>query len=331
MIISRTPFRVSLFGGGTDYPVWFREHGGAVLGTAIDKYCYLSVRRLPPFFAHRTRVAYSQIELVRDVAEIQHPAVRGVLTEMGVTDGLEIHHDGDLPARSGLGSSSAFTVGLLNAIHALQGRMMTPHKLGREAIRIEQEVLNESVGCQDQLWAAHGGLNRIDFHRDGTFSVSPIILKPQRLEELRQSMMLFFTGFSRFSSDFAKEQLSNLKQREQQLHSIRAIVERAYEILVDDRAPVSELGKLLHESWVLKRELASNVSNDKIDEIYQAAREAGAAGGKLMGAGGGGFMIFLVDADKRERVRERLNNLIHVSLNFDREGSKIVLYQPDGL
>src|SRR5712692_5863845 len=196
MIISRTPFRISLFGGGTDYPDWFREHGGSVVGTAIDKYCYISVRRLPPFFAHRSRIVYSQVELVRDVSEIQHPAVRGILTDMGITDGLEIHHDADLPARSGLGSSSSFTVGLLNALHALDSRMSVKWELAREAIRIEQEVLKENVGCQDQLWAAYGGFNRIDFSQNGNFSVAPIIMSPERREELLQSIMLFFTGFS---------------------------------------------------------------------------------------------------------------------------------------
>jgi D-glycero-alpha-D-manno-heptose-7-phosphate kinase len=331
MIISRTPFRISLFGGGTDYPAWFREHGGAVIGTAIDKYCYVTVRRLPPFFEHRSRVVYSQIELVRDICDIKHPAVRGVLTEMGVTDGLEIHHDSDLPARAGLGSSSSFTVGLLNALYALNGRMISKNDLGREAIRIEQDVMKESVGSQDQLWAANGGLNQIEFFPDGNHAVLPIILTPERRDELRQSMMLFFTGFSRFASDFAQDQIENISQRQTQLRTMRAIVDSAKEVLLDERTPVRELGVLLHESWRLKRELADSVSNSKLDEIYEAGLAAGAIGGKLLGAGGGGFMVFLVEPDKREQVRERLKNLIHVTVGFDIEGSKIVLYQPDGL
>jgi D-glycero-alpha-D-manno-heptose-7-phosphate kinase len=331
MIISRTPFRISFFGGGTDYPIWYREHGGAVIGTTIDKYCYISVRPLPPFFEHRFRIVYSKIEFVNDVPSIQHPAVRAVLTEMGLTEGLEIHHDSDLPARSGLGSSSSFTVGLLNAAHALNGRMISKDALAREAIRIEQDVLKESVGSQDQLWAAHGGLNKIQFSPDGTFSLSKIILTADRLAELRQSMMLFFTGFSRFASDFAHDQIKNLNQRQTQLNTIRSMVQRAEEILVDPRTPLREFGELLHDSWRLKRELADSVSNQKIDEIYEAGRTAGAIGGKLLGAGGGGFMVFLVDPDKRERIRERLKNLIHVTINFDTEGSKIVLYQPTGL
>jgi D-glycero-alpha-D-manno-heptose-7-phosphate kinase len=331
MIISRTPFRISLFGGGTDYPAWSRQHGGAVVGMAINKYCYISVRKLPPFFEHKSRIVYSQVELVREISEIQHPAVRGVLSDRGIVEGLEIHHDADLPARSGLGSSSAFTVGLLNALSALESRMANKRDLAREAIRIEQDVLKESVGSQDQLWAAYGGFNRIEFFPDGSFDVQPIIMKPKRREELLQSMMLFFTGFSRFATDFAQEQISNVDRSKSQLRAIRAMVDRAVDILADETTPILELGELLHESWQLKRELGSRVSNREIDEIYEAGRAAGAVGGKLLGAGGGGFMVFLVDPAKREGVRERLKQLIHVTVGIDTEGSKIVLYQPNGI
>jgi D-glycero-alpha-D-manno-heptose-7-phosphate kinase len=331
MIISRTPFRISLFGGGTDYPTWFREHGGAVLGLAIDKYCYITVRRLPPFFEHRSRIVYSQVELVKSFSEVRHPAVRAVLSDFGVTEGLEIHHDADLPARSGLGSSSAFTVGLLNALHAFESKMIAKRDLACEAIRIEQEVLKEQVGSQDQIWAAYGGFNRCDFFRDGTFAVSPIVLPPERRQELNRSLMLVFTGFSRFASDFAQDQVKNIPNRKSQLMAIRRMVESAVEILQDKKAPLRELGELLHESWRLKRELADTVSNPQIDEIYDAAREAGAVGGKLLGAGGGGFMVFFVEEAARDRVRERLKNLIHVSIGTDNDGSKIVLYQPNGL
>jgi D-glycero-alpha-D-manno-heptose-7-phosphate kinase len=331
MIISRTPFRISLFGGGTDYPAWFREHGGSVIGTAINKYCYISVRRLPPFFEHHSRIVYSQVELVRDFSEIQHPAVRGILTDRGITDRLEIHHDADLPARSGLGSSSSFTVGLLNALSALNSRMSSNRELACEAIRIEQDVLKENVGCQDQVWAAYGGFNRINFFQDGTFSVSPIILAPERREELLRSTMLFFTGFSRIASDIAQEQINNISNAASQMRAMRAMVDRAADILADRRSSTTELGELLHEAWLLKRRLSNRVSNPQIDEIYEAGRDAGAIGGKLLGAGGGGFMIFIVDPEKREQVRERLKNLIHVTVGFDTDGSKIVLYQPDGL
>ena len=331
MIISRTPFRISLFGGGTDYPTWFREHGGSVIGTAIDKYCYISVRRLPPFFQHRSRIVYSQVELVHDVSEIQHPAVRGILADKGITDGIEIHHDADLPARSGLGSSSSFTVGLLNALYALDSKMVSKRELGREAIRIEQDVLKENVGSQDQLWAAYGGFNRIDFHPDGNFAVVPLIMSAERRTELTRSMMLCFTGFSRFASDFAHEQIKNMGNRKSQLRTMRSMVDSAVDILLDPKTPLRELGELLHESWRLKRELADNLSNAQIDEIYAAGREAGAIGGKLLGAGGGGFMLFLVEPEKREQVRARLKDLIHVNISLDSDGSKIVLYQPDGL
>jgi D-glycero-alpha-D-manno-heptose-7-phosphate kinase len=331
MIISRTPFRISLFGGGTDYRPWFREHGGAVIGTAIDKYCYISVRRLPPFFEHKSRIVYSQIELVQSVAEIKHPAVRGILNEMKIGDGLEIHHDADLPARSGLGSSSSFTVGLLNALHALGSRMISKHELASEAIRIEQEVLQENVGSQDQLWAAYGGFNRIEFARDGTFTVTPFIISRERRDELAQSIMMFFTGFSRYASDIAHGKIKNMNSRQSQLRTIRGIADSAADILPDPKVPLHRLGELLHDSWRLKRELADNVSNPLIDEIYQAGREAGAVGGKLLGAGGGGFMVFLVEPDKREQVRQRLKKLVHVNVGFDHEGSKIVLYQPNGL
>jgi len=331
MIISRTPFRISLFGGGTDYPSWFREHGGAVIGTAIDKYCYISVRRLPPFFEHKSRIVYSQVELVQDIADIKHPAVRGILAELRIRDGIEIHHDADLPARSGLGSSSSFTVGLLNALYALDSRMISKRELAREAIRIEQDVLRENVGSQDQLWAAYGGFNRIDFFPDGTFAVTPLIVPAERRDELTRSIMLFFTGFSRYASDFAHHQIQNINNRKSQLRTIRSMVDSAVDILCDPKAPLRELGELLHDSWRLKRELADNVSNAQIDEIYQAGRDAGAIGGKLLGAGGGGFMVFLVEPEKREQVRERLNTLIHVTVGLDNEGSKIVLYQPNGL
>ena len=331
MIISRTPFRISLFGGGTDYPAWYRRNGGAVVGTTINKYCYISLRALPPFFEYRHRIAYSKIETVREIADIQHPAVRAVLQQLEVKEGLEIHHDGDLPARSGLGSSSAFTVGLLNAISALRGRMVTARELAAEAIRIEQEVLQESVGSQDQVWAAYGGTSVINFLPDGTFQVTPLIMSAERRKELQASLALYFTGLSRFAPSIAAKQIANFDAREQQLRAMAAMVPEAVAILGDERRPLSEIGTLLHESWQLKRQLADAVSTPAIDEIYEAGRAAGALGGKLLGAGGGGFLLFFIDPAKRAALRERLGTLIEVSVEIGSAGSKIVVYEPSGL
>jgi D-glycero-alpha-D-manno-heptose-7-phosphate kinase len=330
MIVSRTPFRISLFGGGTDYRKWFEEHGGAVLGFAINKYCYISVRHLPPFFEHRHRVVYSKVENVNDICEIQHPAVRAVLEEEKVDVGLEIHHDADLPARSGIGSSSSFTVGLLNALRALRGKMIAPSELAREAIRIEQDVIKESVGCQDQIWAAHGGLNRIDFLRNGDYSISPILLAPAVRKELNQSMMLFFTGLSRYASEYAQAQIDNVGNRTSELREMQAMVDQAVALLSCNQAPIRELGRLLHESWTLKRRLASGVTNSEIDAIYEAGRAAGALGGKLLGAGGGGFMLFVVERDHQENVLKALDRFVHVKFDIEEQGSRIVIYQPNG-
>ncbi len=330
MIISRTPFRISLFGGGSDYPTWYREHGGSVLGMAIDKYCRISVRHLPPFFEHKHRIVYSQIELVNDVTKIDHPSVRAILSEMRIQNGIEVHHDGDLPARSGLGSSSSFTVGLLNALNALQGRRVTKLELAREAIRIEQNVIKENVGSQDQIWAAYGGLNRINFLQDDTFQVHPIILPSQRRLALQGSIMMFFTGLSRYASEIAGSKIANLEQKKKNVFRMTEMVDEALDVLNDPNRPLDEIGRLMHESWMLKRDLATQVTNTTIDDIYAAGREAGATGGKLLGAGGGGFMVFFVPQDRRRAVREKLKNLINVTFAIDTEGSRIMLYEPDG-
>jgi len=329
MILTRTPFRISFFGGGTDYPKWYRKHGGAVIGGAIDKYCYISLRTLPPFFAHRHRIVYSNVELVNDIAEIKHPAVRAVLGDMGVTDGLEIHHDGDLPARSGLGSSSAFTVGLLNALYAHQGRMVSKRHLAQEAIRIEQEVIAENVGSQDQVWAAYGGLNRIDFHADGSIDVTPLIIDRERREALQDHLVLYFTGFSRYATDIAKDKIANLDKRETQLRTLRQMVDEAAAILDGGGRPLEDMGRLLHESWMLKRELSSSVSNSAIDDLYESALAHGALGGKLLGAGGGGFLLLYVPPERQAALREHFKDLISVPVRFDVGGSKIVVYEPD--
>jgi D-glycero-alpha-D-manno-heptose-7-phosphate kinase len=329
VIVSRTPYRLSLFGGGTDYPKWYLKHGGAVIGTAIDKYCHISVRRLPPFFEHRYRVVYSRIELTQDLLEIEHPAVRAILLDMSEKRGLEIHHDGDLPARSGLGSSSSFTVGLLNALHALRGRMISKDELARDALRIEQDVIREPVGSQDQIWAAYGGLNRIDFARDGSFEVTPLIVTRDRRDELESSLMLFFTGLSRLAMTVAKKQIANLDAKERNLHRMREMVDEAQSIVTSRTRPMLELGALLREAWRLKRELAEGVSTPEIDAIHDAAIAAGAAGGKLLGAGGGGFMAFVVPPDRRAAVRAALGDLIEVGIKVNAPGSRIVVYEPD--
>ncbi len=331
MIISRTPFRISFFGGGTDYPAWYREHGGAVLATTIDKYCYISCRRLPPFFEHKHRIVYSQIENVRNNDEIQHPSVRAVFNWANITEGLEIHHDGDLPARSGLGSSSAFTVGLVHALHGLRGKMVSQDNLARDAIHIEQNLIGENVGSQDQVSAAYGGFNRIEFHRDKVFDVSPVILPEHRKDELRDHLMLCFTGVSRIADEIAKSQIANLKNRETELTFMREMVYQATDILADPGVSIDEFGTLLDQSWKYKRSLSDRVSTPEIDQVYEQAMRAGAIGGKILGAGGGGFMLLFAKPEKHAAIRERLKNLVHVTFKFDDSGSRIVLYQPYGL
>lgn len=331
MIITRTPFRISFFGGGTDYPGWYRDHGGAVLATTIDKYCYITCRRLPPFFEHKHRIVYSHIENVCHNDEINHPAVRAVFNWANVVEGLEIHHDGDLPARSGLGSSSAFTVGLTHALYGIRGQMSSQDTLARDAIHIEQNLIGENVGSQDQVSAAYGGFNRIDFHRDDTFDVSPLILPVHRRDELRDHLMLCFTGFSRIADEIAKSKIDNLKNRETELKRMREMVDEAIAILADSSVCIDEFGKLLDLSWKLKRSLSDRVSTPEIDQIYDEAMRAGAIGGKILGAGGGGFMLLFAKPEKHAAIRERLKNLVHVSFNFDDTGSRVVLYQPNGL
>ncbi len=331
MIITRTPFRISFFGGGTDYPGWFREHGGAVLATTIDKYCYITCRRLPPFFEHKHRIVYSHIENVKHNDEIQHPAVRAVLNWAKVEDGMEIHHDGDLPARSGLGSSSSFTVGLLHALQGLNGQMANKDGLARDAIHVEQNIIGENVGSQDQVSAAFGGFNRIEFHRNDSFDVAPVILPGHRREELRDHLMLCFTGFSRIASEVAKSKIDNLKKREKELKLMRAMVDEALAILQDVSEPIDSFGKLIDASWQYKRSLSDRVSTPEIDTIYQVAMDAGAVGGKILGAGGGGFLLIFAKPERHAAIRERLSKLIHVPFDFEDSGSRVVLYQPNGL
>jgi D-glycero-alpha-D-manno-heptose-7-phosphate kinase len=327
MIISRTPFRISFFGGGTDYPAWYREHGGAVLATSINKYCYISVRHLPPFFDYKSRILYSKIELVKTPDEIQHPSVRASLQFLGIDEGVEIHHDGDLPARTGLGSSSTFTVGLLHALYALRSRMVTKMQLARDAIHIEHDVLKESVGAQDQVITAHGGLQRIDFSPAGEFSLSPIILRKERMVALQNHCLLVFTGFVRTASEIAAEQIRRTGENKSSLREMYGMVSAATEILRGD-GDLADFGRLLHESWMLKRGLSSRVSTSDIDTIYEAGRRAGALGGKVLGAGGGGFFLFFARLEQHAAIRAALDKFLVVPFRFETLGSQIIHYDP---
>lgn len=327
MIICRTPYRISFFGGGTDYPGWYRHHGGAVLATTIDKYCYITCRYLPPFFDHRIRVVYRKIETCMTADEVSHPAVREALRWLKIDRGVEIHHDGDLPARSGMGSSSAFSVGLLHGLHALKGEMPTKHQLASEAITLEQELLKETVGSQDQTMAAYGGLRHVEFQPDGEIGVSPIVLPPGRVAELQSHLMLVYTGIARTAADVAQSYVVGIENRRRQLRLMRQMVDEAIEILTGGVNLVA-FGELLHEAWLAKRSLSSVVSNDEVDSLYAKALDAGAIGGKLTGAGGGGFLLLFVQPDRRADVLEALDGSIHVPFAFDTGGSQIIFYEP---
>ena len=325
MVISRTPFRISFFGGGTDYPGWYRKNGGKVLATTINKYCYISARHLPPFFGHKYRIAYSNIENCKFLNQIVHPSVREVIRFSKIREGLEIHHDGDLPARSGLGSSSSFTVGLLNALYALKGKMVNKKQLAKESIYIEQKMIKETVGSQDQVNAAHGGFNQISFHRGGKISLKPVTISRKRLEELQNHLMFFYTGIVRISSNVAKTFVPNIHQKEKQLFGMNKMVNQALNIL-NSRKDINQFGELLNESWQLKRSLSSMVSNSIIDELYQRALSAGALGGKITGAGGGGFLLLFVPPSHQAKVRKKLNKLLYVPIKFENEGSRIIFF-----
>jgi len=330
VIITRTPFRISFFGGGTDYPVWFEENGGAVLSTTIDKYCYITCRYLPQFFQHKHRIVYSKVENVKKISEIKHPAVRAVLTKMKMKEGIEIHHDGDLPARSGLGSSSSFTVGLINAVYALRSRMATKYVLAKEAIDIERHVLRENVGSQDQVAASYGGLNKISFSRNNKFCVEPVILDLAKKEALQGHLMLFFTGLSRIASRIAKKQIASTPSKGNELRQMYRMVDEAKDILTGS-SDISEFGNLLHKSWLLKKSLTDKISNPDLDGIYSDALKAGATGGKVLGAGGGGFMLFFVKPAKQHSVRKALKGLLEVKFKFENAGSQVIFCQDQGM
>jgi D-glycero-alpha-D-manno-heptose-7-phosphate kinase len=325
MIISRTPYRISFFGGGTDYPAWYRQHGGAVLAATINKYCYLTCRYLPPFFEHRIRVVWSKIETCRKVDEIVHPSVRETLRLLKIDRGMEIHHDGDLPGRSGMGSSSAFTVGLLHALYGLKGQLVGRKQLAAESIHIEQDILKETVGSQDQVCSAYGGVNRINFLQNGDFSVQPMTLSQSRLEELNSHLMLFYTGIKRTAAEVASTYVTHMEERAALLRQMHDYVEQSCAIL-SGKEDLRSFGELLHQAWLAKRGLSSKVSNAQVDAIYDEARSAGAFGGKLLGAGGGGFLLLFVPPNCRNKVKKQLSRMIQVPFEFEFSGSQIIFF-----
>jgi D-glycero-alpha-D-manno-heptose-7-phosphate kinase len=328
MIISKTPLRISFFGGGTDYPVYFEQYGGAVLSTSIDKYIYITNRYLPPFFEHKSRVVWSNIELVQNYTEIKHPSVRECLRYMQVGGGVEVHYDSDLPSRTGLGSSSSFTVGMLNSLYALKGQITSKMQLAYDAIKVEQEFIKENVGCQDQISAAFGGFNLIEFKPGSLFSVTPVTINKDRLDLFSKHIMLLFTGFSRSASEIAGEVIKNTGKKKTDLKTMYDMVFESIKILNSD-TDMKEFGKLLHENWQLKRSLTNNITNSVIDEMYDTAYKAGAYGGKILGAGGGGFMLIFAEPELQPKIRYELKQYLHVPVQFDNAGSQIVFYHPE--
>ncbi|RJR07509.1 kinase [Candidatus Parcubacteria bacterium] len=327
MIITRTPYRISFFGGGSDYPGWYLKNGGQVLATTIDKFCYLTCRYLPPFFEHRIRIVYSRIESCFSIDEIQHPAVREGLRFLNIDRSVEIHHDGDLPARSGIGSSSSFVVGLLHALYALKGQMIDKHRLAKESIYLEQQILKETVGSQDQVLAAYGGLNHIHFLPNGDISVTPITVQRTRVEELNSHLMLFYTGIKRTAAQVAESYVNDIESREKQMNALQRLVGEAITILNGNNNIIG-FGELLHEAWQIKRGLSEQVSNEHVDGLYNQARKMGAIGGKLLGAGGGGFILLFVPPEAQKKVIKEFSKLIYVPFQFEYAGSQIIFYDP---
>lgn len=326
MIITQTPFRMSFFGGGTDFPDFYKEHGGAVISTTFDKYCYVNVRHLPRFFDYSTELSYARTERVNRIEDIEHPAIREAMKYLHMHE-IRLTYEADLPARSGLGTSSSFAVGMLNAFYALKGKYVDKRKLADEAIHLERELCREKGGVQDQIAASFGGMNRINFNEDG-YTVNPIIISPDRKSILNQNLMLFFTGFSRFSSDIQTAAEKNLGSKQAQLLEILSLVDEAEKILTSNTELV-EFGRLLDYTWRLKREITDKVSTDSIDAIYSKAIAAGATGGKLLGAGGGGFLLFYVEPDRQEAVRKELEDLLYVPFTFENAGTRVIHYTPE--
>lgn len=326
MIIAQTPFRMSFFGGGTDYEGFFKEHEGAVISTTFDKYCYTTIRHLPRFFDYSNEIVYGVMERTKSVDEIKHPAVRNIMKYLDMHE-LRVVYEADLPARSGLGTSSSFAVGLLNACYALKGKYADKRKLADDAIYIERVLCNEAGGIQDQIAASFGGFNRIDFRADG-YTVSPVVFSTDRQKELNNRLMLFFTGFSRFSSDIAQSQIKATRDKTAELMEMKALVDDVQRLLASG-SDLNEFGRLLDYTWKLKRSITSDISNNDIDILYNKAIEAGALGGKLLGAGGGGFLLFYVEQEYQQNVRKVLEDLIYVPFEFENEGTRIMYYRPE--
>lgn len=327
MIITRTPFRMSFFGGGTDLSGFFNEHGGAVISTTFDKYCYVTVRHLPAFFDYKTHLTYSKTEYVNSYEEIQHPAIREAMKHMGMHN-IRLTYESDLPARTGLGTSSSFAVGMIEAFYALNGKYADKRKLADDAIYLERELCKEAGGIQDQIAASFGGLNRIDFSKDG-YTVRPIVISRARKEKLNNNLMLFFTGFSRFSSDIQKGTEKSMKDKTKELLEMYSLVDKAEKVLTDESWDLDEFGRLLDYTWKLKRGISSGISTGSIDEQYEKAMKAGALGGKLLGAGGGGFLLFYVPQEKQAAVKKALENQMHVPFKFENEGTRIIHFESE--
>ncbi len=327
MIITQTPFRMSFFGGGTDVESFFKENGGAVLSTTFDKYCYVTVRHLPRFFEYETHLTYSKMEYIQKNEEIQHPAIRNAMEMLDMHE-IRLTYDSDLPARSGLGTSSSFAVGMLNAFYALKGKYVDQKRLAEEAIYLERVLCKEAGGWQDQIAAAYGGMNRIDFGKDG-FRVRPIIISPERKEQLNQNLILFFTGFTRFSADIQKEIDRKSDKKKETLKKMLELVDQAERVLTSNDQDLDEFGHLLNHSWNLKRQLGEKVSTSFVDELYERGVSAGALGGKLLGAGGGGFLLFYAPTEKHAAIREACRDLMEIPFVFETEGTKVIHYTPE--
>lgn len=328
MIITRTPFRMSFFGGGTDMKEFFGEYGGAVLSTTFDKYCYCTVRHLPRFFDYSTEVVYSQTERVTDIDTIRHPLVRNAMKQLDMHE-LRISYEADLPARSGLGTSSSFAVGLLNAFYCLKGKYRSKKQLADDAIYLERVLCDEAGGWQDQIAASFGGLNRINFHKDGTYEVLPVIISLERKNRLNDNLLMFFTGFTRFSSEVQKANKAGSEEKISQKMEMLKLVDEAEDVLTNKTRNLDDFGHLLDRTWQLKRQTGSSVTTSAIDDLYAKGIEAGALGGKLLGAGGGGFLLFYVQPEKRASVCETMKDLLQIPFHFENGGSQVMYYEPE--